>query len=133
VQELGSLTDLVQIARRLHDEDMQTGATTTVTQMMAAATDPERGGALLDRFDLWIELVREALERAAAQYPVAAVVPPREAAYAICAMFLGIELMARLDPARSEADAVFRMMETAAGLVEQLAPMVATMDQGWTS
>ena len=133
VQELGSLTDLVQIARRLHAEDMQTGATTTVTQMMAAATDPERGGALLDRFDLWIELVREALERAAAQYPVAAVVPPREAAYAICAMFLGIELMARLDPTRSEADSVFGMMETAAGLVERLAPMLAAIDQGRTS
>jgi AcrR family transcriptional regulator len=133
VRDLGSLTDLVQIARRLHDEDLQTGATTTVTQMMAAATDPERGGALLDRFDLWIELVQEALERAAAQYPIAAVVPPREAAYAICAMFLGIELMARLDPARSEADSVFQMMETAAGLVEQLAPMLATMGESWSA
>jgi hypothetical protein len=63
--------------------------------MMAAASDPERGGALLDRFDLWIGLVQEALERAAAQCPIAAVVPPREAAYAICSMFLGIELMSR--------------------------------------
>jgi len=132
VRELGSLTDLVQIARRLHDEDMHTGATTTVTQMMAAATDPERGGALLDRFDLWIELVQEALERAAARYPIATVVPPREAAYAICAMFLGIELMARLDPSRSEAGAVFGMMETAAGIVEQVAPVLAAMGEGWT-
>jgi AcrR family transcriptional regulator len=125
VQELGSLTDLVQIARRLHAEDLESGATTTVTQMMAAATDPVRGGALLDRFNLWIGLVQEALERAAAEYLVAAVVPPREAAYAICAMFLGIELMSRLDPARSEAEAVFNMMEAAATLVEQFAPMLS--------
>ena len=124
VQELGSLTDLVHIARRLHADDMESGSTTTVTQMMAAATDPERGGALLDRFDLWIVLVQEALERAAAQFPVASIVPPREAAYAICAMFLGIELMARLDPQRSEAEAVFDMMQNAAGLVERFAPMV---------
>ena len=132
VKELGSLTDLVQIARRLHEEDLASGATTTVTQMMASATDPERGGALLDRFDLWIGLVQEALERAAAQYPIAAVVPPREAAYAICSMFLGIELMSRLDPSRSEADAVFDMMQNAAGLVEQLAPMLFA-GQGDTS
>jgi hypothetical protein len=118
------LADLVRIARRLHGEDLASGATTTVTQMMAAATDPERGGVLLDRFDLWIGLVQEALEQAAAQYPVAAVVPPREAAYAICAMFLGIELMSRLDPERSEAEPVFDMMETTAGLVEQFAPTV---------
>jgi AcrR family transcriptional regulator len=125
VGELGSLGDLVQIARRLHEEDTATGVTTTVTQMMAAATDPERGGALLDRFDLWIALVQEALERVAAQYPIAAAVPPREAAYAICCMFLGIELLTRLDPSRSEAEAVFDMMGTAAGLVEQLAPALA--------
>ena len=31
----------------------------------------------------------------------------REAAYAISAMFLGIEVTSRLDPDRSEADAVF--------------------------
>ena len=36
VKELGSLTDLVAIARRLHAEDLESGATTTVTQMMAA-------------------------------------------------------------------------------------------------
>jgi AcrR family transcriptional regulator len=124
VGELGSLTDLVEIARRLHSEDLRSGATTTITQMMAAATDPERGGALLDRFDLWIRLVQEALERAAAEYPVASILPPREAAYAICAMFLGIELMSRLDPERSEAEAVFDMMATAAGLVDQVAPML---------
>ena len=127
VQELSSLSELVQIARRLHAEDLETGATTTVTQMMAAATDPERGGALLDRFDLWIALVQEAVERVAAEYPVASVLPPREAAYAICSMFLGIELMARLDPARSEAEAVFDMMQSAAGLIEQLAPMLSAM------
>ena len=127
VQELSSLTELVQIARRLHAEDLESGATTTVTQMMAAASDPERGGALLDRFNMWIDLVQEALERAAAQYPVAAAVPPREAAYAICSMFLGIELMARLDPDRSEAEAVFDMMESAAGLIEQLAPMLGAI------
>jgi AcrR family transcriptional regulator len=127
VQELSSLTDLVTIARRLHAEDMASGVTTTVTQMMAAATDPERGGALLDRFDLWIALVQEALERAAAEYPIASVVPPREAAYAICAMFLGIELMARLDPSRSEADAVFDMMRSAASLIEQVAPMLSSL------
>jgi AcrR family transcriptional regulator len=127
VQELSSLTELVQIARRLHAEDLESGATTTVTQMMAAASDPGRGGALLDRFNLWIDLVQEALERTAAQYPVAAVVPPREAAYAICSMFLGIELMARLDPERSEAEAVFDMMQNAAALMEQLAPMLGAM------
>jgi AcrR family transcriptional regulator len=122
VGEVTSLSDLVAIARRLHEEDLETGDVTAVTQLMAAATDPERGGALLDRFDLWIRLVQEALERVGARYPVAAGVPTREAAYSIACMFLGIELLSRLDLERSEAEQVFDMMETIAGLIEQLAP-----------
>jgi AcrR family transcriptional regulator len=121
-EQVESLSDLVAIARRLHAEDLESGSTTAVTQLMAAATDPERGGMLLDRFDEWIGLVEEALKRAAAKYPMASIVPTREAAYAICAMFLGIELMSRLDPERSEAEAVFDMMETMATLIEDVAP-----------
>jgi hypothetical protein len=91
-----------------------------VTQMMASASDPERGGQLLDRFELWIQLVEEALEKVSELYPITTVVPPREAAYAICSMFLGIELMSRLNPSRSEADAVFAMMENVAAVVQQM-------------
>jgi AcrR family transcriptional regulator len=123
VTEVASLADLVAIARRLHDEDLREGSVTAVTQLMAAANDPERGGVLLDRFDEWIRLVEDALGRAAGQVPMASLVPPREAAYAIAAMFLGIELMSRLDPERSEAEAVFDMMESIAVLIEQMAPL----------
>jgi AcrR family transcriptional regulator len=124
VTGVASLTDLVAIARRLHDEDLRDGSVTAVTQLMAAATEAERGGVLLDRFDEWIRLVQDALGRATAQIPIASVVPPREAAYAIAALFLGIELMSRLDPERSEAEAVFSMMESIAGLIEQVAPFL---------
>jgi hypothetical protein len=56
--------------------------------------------------------------------PAASLVPAREAAYAIAAMFLGIELMAHLDPERSEAPAVCDMMASIAGLIDQLGPQL---------
>jgi AcrR family transcriptional regulator len=118
--EVSSLSDLVRIARRLHAEDMESGAVTVVTQLMAAASEPDEAAALLDRFDGWIGLVEDALRRATGGSALASVVPPREAAYAIAAMFLGVELMARLDPARSEAEAVFDMLEAIARIVEQV-------------
>jgi AcrR family transcriptional regulator len=120
--EVTTLSDLVEIARRLHAEDLQSGSVTAVTQLMAAASDRATGGAILDRFEEWIHIVEEALKRAMERYPIASTIPAREAAYAISAMFLGIELMTRLDPQRSEADAVFDMMAAIAGLIEQLAP-----------
>jgi AcrR family transcriptional regulator len=124
--EVSSLSDLVRIARRLHAEDLESGAVTAVTQMMAAASDPEQAGVLLDRFDAWIRLVEDAIERATNDHPLASVVPKREAAYAISALFLGIELMSRLDPDRSEAEQVFAMMEAIAGLIENLGTSLAT-------
>jgi AcrR family transcriptional regulator len=126
--EVSSLSDLVEIARRLHAEDLESGAVTAVTQLMAAATDPEQGGAILDRFEEWIRIVEEALDRATRGYPFRGLIPSREGAYAICAMFLGIELMSRLDPQRSEADAVFDMMARTAELIENLVPKLFRRD-----
>jgi AcrR family transcriptional regulator len=118
---VSSLSDLVEIARRLHAEDLASGAVTAATQLMAAAaSDPELGRAILDRFEQWIGLVQEALTRAVDDHPLGAMVPPRQAAYAISALFLGIELMTRLDPERSEAPALFDMMATIARLIEQV-------------
>jgi len=116
---VSSLHDLVEIARSLHDEDLRSGATTAVTQLMASATDREVGGRILDRFEEWISLVEDALRRATEGSPLAEMVPLRQAAYAISAMFLGIELLSRLDPERSEADALFDMMADLAGVIER--------------
>ena len=121
--QVSSLSDLVQIARRLHQDDLESGSVTAVTQLMAAAvSDPDLGRAILERFEEWIRLVEEALGKAVDTHPLAALVPTREAAYAISALFLGIELMTRLDPERSEAAALFEMMANLARLIEQVAP-----------
>ncbi len=123
--DVASLSDLVRIARRLHDEDLESGAVQAVAQLMAAATDREQGDAILDRFEPWIALVQDALRRAMGDSPLLSAVPARQAAYAIAAMFLGIELMTRLNPERSEAESVFDMMAGVAQLIEQLAPVLA--------
>ena len=125
--DVDSLHDLVAIARRLHDEDMESGAVTAVTQLMAAAHEPELNRQILERFDEWIRIVEEALLRATDGSPVAGVLPVREAAYAISSMFLGIEIITRLDPERSEAPALFDMMANVATMLESLEPMLAPL------
>ena len=114
-----SLIDLVDIARRLHTEDQQSGSVTVVTQLMAAAAgDSELRQAVLSSFQGWIDLVEEALARGLAGSPLESVTPKHQAAYAIAALFLGIELMERLDPEQSEADAVFSALASLAVLFE---------------
>lgn len=126
-EDVDSLHDLVAIARRLHDEDLESGAVTAVTQLMAAAHEPELSRQILERFDEWIRIVEEALRRATENSPLGQAVPVREAAYAISAMFLGIEIITRLDPERSEAPQLFDMMANTASLVEALAPILGPL------
>jgi len=117
--EAKSLTDLVEIARRLHADDQQSGSVTVVTQMMAAAvSDPEMGKAVLDGFQGWIGLVEKALRQALAGTALESLIPNRQAAYAIAAVFLGIELLERLDPEQAEAEEVFDAMGSLAALFE---------------
>jgi AcrR family transcriptional regulator len=114
-----SLSDLVVVARRLHTENLERGSVKAVTQLMAAAaSDPDLGRAILDAFEDWIALVQDTLSRVAVSHSLAGTVPARQVAYAISAMFLGIELITRLDPERSEAEAVFDVMADVARLIE---------------
>ena len=124
--EVDSLTSLVDIARRLHGESQEDGSITALTQLMAgAASDPTMGEAVLEGFEGWIDLVETALRKALEDEPLAGAIPPREAAYSIAALFLGIELMARLDPARSEADSVFDALHDLAALIESMPSVVS--------
>lgn len=123
---VSSLTSLVDVAKRLHDEAEDDGSVAVLTQLMAgAASDPHMGEAILEGFEGWIELVEDALRKALDGQSLAGVIPTREAAYSISALFLGIELMARLNPDKSEAAAVFDSLHDLAGIIESI-PAVAT-------
>ena len=120
-----SLDDLVETARRLHVDSMEDGSVAVLTQLMAGAgSDPNVAAAILDGFEDWISLVQRALESVLGDTPLREVISPREAAYAISALFLGIQLMERLDPARSEAPAVFDALGRIATMLEAALPFL---------
>ena len=125
-EDVGSLEALVGVARRLHDEAEKDGSISVLTQLMAgAAHDPEMGKAVLSGFQDWIGLVEDTLQQATQDRPIDRVLPAREAAYAISALFLGIELMTRLDPDQSEAESVFDALGDLAGLLDSMPTVVA--------
>lgn len=124
--DVTSLTELVDVARRLHADSSQDGSVAVLTQLMAgAASDADMGRAVLEGFEGWIAIVEDALGQTLAGQPLGDAIPPREAAYAIAALFLGIELMARLDPERSEAPAVFDALHDLATIFESMPAVVS--------
>lgn len=110
-----SLIELVKTARALHTEDSRTNNMTVLTQAFAgAAGDPVMGPKLYASLETWSELVTDAIRRVLAPYPAAAIVPADLLGQSISALFLGVELLADLDPERADAERLFDSLEGAA-------------------
>lgn len=121
-----NLTDLIEVARKLYDNDKESGEVTVLAQAFAGGSrDTEMGPALFDHIDQWNQLVADVIDKiiAASPFaasPLAAALPKRQIAMAISALFLGIELMGDLDPERADTDALFTSIATMAQLAESM-------------
>lgn len=110
-----TLAGLAAVAGDLHREDREQGNMTLLTQLMAgAANDEVRAEHLMTTFEPWIGFVRETLERLVATTPFGGMFDMDDIAFAVAALFVGVELMADLDPERSR-DSVYDTMQVLAG------------------
>jgi len=116
-----SLSELVQVAKKLHNDDTSNNNMTVLTQAFAgAAGDTEMGPKLYAALEPWSDVVGETIERIVKDMPGAGTVPTQQIANAISAMFLGIELLDDLDPAKAHADQLFDSLDSLASLLDDL-------------
>lgn len=116
-----TLRDLVQVARDLHHDDTANDNMTVLTQAFAgAAGDPVMGPKLYEALEAWSDMVTESIRRVLGDSPLADLAPAEQLGQGISALFLGIELLADLDPERAEVDSLFDTLMAAASMVELL-------------
>lgn len=121
VEGITELNELVQVAAQLHAEDVDEGSITVVAQLMAGAVhDDEMGRAIMDSFEPWVELVESALRKVFESSPLGPLMPIKDMAFGISALFLGVELMTKLAPGRLDEDNIFAMMGLVSGMVENV-------------
>src|SRR5215471_13220277 len=78
-------------------------------------------GSVTDRLQPWRELTEQAVRSALRQSAAARLLPPAEAARALVAGFLGLELLASLDNNRAAALALLDRAASLARLLDMLA------------
>jgi AcrR family transcriptional regulator len=120
LREVTSLSELVAVARRLHDEEFQASTVAALTQMLAGAVGSEdlsRG--IREALDPWTSLVGETIARLLGDTPYAELLPAADLTAAVAALFLGIELLAGIDP-DAAGDSLFGTMEAVAAVVDDL-------------
>jgi len=106
----GSLEDLLDVAAEVYAEDLRSGHIKVVAEMIAGASSaPELGPEIVRRVEPWIDFAATQIARALKGSGVEGIVPARDAAYALVAQYLGIELLSHLQGDTAAADSLFNV------------------------
>jgi AcrR family transcriptional regulator len=109
---------LVAVAGTIYREDLGSGHITVLAELIAGASaDPGLGPEIVERITPWIEFAREQFERVTDGSPLGQLVPADDAAYAIVAQLLGLEMLTHLDGSTERAERLFQLAASFAGVL----------------
>jgi AcrR family transcriptional regulator len=101
-----TLVELAGLAREIYREDLENGYVTVLGEMVAGGvSDSELGREVVARILPWVDMVADKVRALTAGSPLESMIPPRDLAFAIIALYLGIDMLSHLDGdhARSES------------------------------
>jgi hypothetical protein len=111
--------DKIAAARALYREDVAAGHVTVIAELLAASlARPELRAPLLERMRPWLDLVTETFREMGGSSPLAQLVPLEDVAPSFVALYLGLNLLSRLDPESTQADSLFDLLERVAPFLE---------------
>jgi AcrR family transcriptional regulator len=106
----------------LYAEDLQLGQLTAVQEIVGAmAFDPELGVEIFDRMQSWMIFAEELASRILADSPLAGLVDPSVIGSAVIALYMGLEIVARMRGGDSTgSSALMTTLGEAAPWIDQL-------------
>jgi AcrR family transcriptional regulator len=119
LDQASSVAGLVDSARSIFIADLDAGYVRVLVEMITGAHSvPGLGAEVAERLAPWRQFAEDAVRRALGRSPIGKLLPPPEAAHAVVAGFLGLELLASLDGDRSAAFALFDRARSLARLLD---------------
>jgi AcrR family transcriptional regulator len=129
VEAASSPSELVAAAKDIFREDLDEGYVTVLVEMIAgAASSTELGEQVAARIAPWRAFAERALDGAISDSPLASVVPIGDAAHAVVALYLGLEMLSHLDGDRAHALALFDQASRLAALFSGIGPTPKTQE-----
>lgn len=124
VDAVAQLPKLLEVARRIYREDLEVGHIKVLAELVAGtSSSPKLGRAVTARLEPWVAFTEEVIERVVGRSPLGPLVPTRDAAYAIVALYLGLELLTHLGADSERVDSLFGAAERVANLLDPLLQM----------
>jgi AcrR family transcriptional regulator len=117
LEHVDSPTQLIDVASAIFSEDLDAGYVTVLAEMIAGASStPGLGSEVAARIGPWTSFAQQAIETMLGDSPLGTVVPSKDVAYGIVALYLGMEMLSHLDGNRAPALALFAHAGQLAGL-----------------
>jgi AcrR family transcriptional regulator len=127
VAETVSPTELIDAATAIFERDLDAGYITVLVELIAGASStPGLGTEIGDRIKPWREFTQAAIERSFGDTPLAAALPSEDVAYAVVALYLGLEMLSNLDGDRGQALRLFSHAKQLAVLIGALSSPIAS-------
>ena len=131
LQRTGTLAELISGARSVFEADLDAGHVTVLTEMISGAQSvPGLGERVAACLAPWREFAATAIRAVLAASPVAPLLPADEAAHAVVAGLLGLEMLASLDGDRAAALALFDRAQALGDVLDRLRPLAALLNLG---
>jgi AcrR family transcriptional regulator len=119
--EATDLVELTKVAGRIYREDLASGHVKVMVELIAgASSDPELAPAIVARVEPWIAFAREQAARFAETSPLGSMAPPEDVAYAVVALFLGLELLSHLEGDTARTERLFQLADGLAAMLTTL-------------
>ena len=121
IADAHSPTELVSVAAQVFREDLANGHVTVLAAMLSGASStPGLGEQVAARLHPWTAFAQDAVGHAINGSPFASLLPTDDIAYAVVALYLGIEMLSHLDGDTSHAESLFEGARTLAALFESV-------------
>jgi AcrR family transcriptional regulator len=126
LRSVDSLAGLVRVGTELHASDNDGVCNHSALSAIVAgwSANSEHAPRILEILEPWDELVAGALRRSLADTPFGSLVPTDQLAHAISALFLGIELLNRLEGDSRRTD---ELLASLVGAAELAGPMLQAL------
>jgi AcrR family transcriptional regulator len=122
-----TVPELARLARRIFDEDLENGYVTVLGEMVAGGvSNPELGAQVAACMQPWMDMLERKLRELLGGSLFEQVVPSRDVAFAIVALYLGIDMLSQLDRDHRRAQALLDLGVSYAPLIGALLPDRAT-------
>ena len=122
-EQAQSLPALAALGRRIYEEDLENGYVIVLGELVTAgASRAALGAGVAACLRPWVDMVERKAEGLLAGSPLESILPPRDAAFAIIALYLGIDMLSQLEGNHARAESLVDRGVRLATLIAALLP-----------